>query len=114
MHRSTSTIFSARHTRVPTFVSGRQFSLDYFFLSFLFIGRMISKPKAFHERRQPSAAVSLNKKVRIGFLIALFELGTIAPLAFHVCMFVAFLATVQVTLLLFARLERSRTPTSNA
>jgi hypothetical protein len=32
---------------------------------------MIFRPKAFHERGQPSAADLLNKKVRIGFFIAL-------------------------------------------
>jgi hypothetical protein len=33
------------------------------------------------------------------------------PICVYVCLFAAFLATVQATLLLFARLERSRTPT---
>jgi len=74
---------------------------------------MIFRPKAFHERGQPSAADLLNKKVRIGFFIALSILVRL-PTRAAVCMFAVFLATVQVTLLLFARLERSRTPTYNA
>ena len=67
----------------------------------------------------PADSVSLcwrhylpEKKVRLGFIVLAILVRF--PTRISCSMFAAFLATVQVTLLLFARLERSRTPTLNA
>lgn len=51
---------------------------------------------------------------KFGSILSLFQFWFHFPPAFHVACLAAFLATVQVTLFLFARLERSRTPTLNA
>jgi len=65
-----------------------QFSFDLI----SFIGWMIFRPKAFHERGQPSAVDLLNKKVWIGFFIVLSIFGMITRARF---MFVCLLCSLR-------------------
>jgi hypothetical protein len=70
------------------FLFDRQFSFDL--ISFL--GWMIFRPKAFHERGQPSAVDLLNKKVWIGSFIALSIFGMVTRARF---MFVCLLCSLR-------------------